>query len=56
MNDFQEHTDSERAGMAALSYIGLAMALVVGIGAASLIADYWTGLGVVAELIERVKQ
>ncbi len=29
MNDFQEHTDCERAAMAALSYIGLALAALV---------------------------
>lgn len=54
MDDFREHHDSERAAMAALSYIGLALTALVLSAAAAITADWWTGFGVVAELIERV--
>lgn len=56
MNDFQEHTNCERAAMAALSYIGLALAALVLSAAALLTADWWTGMDVVAQVAARVSQ
>lgn len=50
----KEAFDAERAAMAALSYLGLAIGLSVAVAAACLAADYWTGLDYGALLVRLI--
>jgi len=54
MNEHEQHFDAERAAMAALSYLGLALFVVVAVAAAALTADYWTGLDYGALLVRLI--
>ena len=44
MDHHAEHSEYERGAMAAIAYIGMALALLVCVAAAALVADYWTDL------------
>lgn len=52
MDRHAEHHEYERGAMAALAYIGLALALLLCVAAAALVADYWTDLDVVQRVVE----
>lgn len=54
MNEHEQHFDAERAAMVALSYLGLALFVVVAVAAAALTADYWTGLDYGALLVRLI--
>ena len=51
---FEQARDDERGAMAAICYIGMALALVVCVAAAALVADYWTDLAWARDVLAAV--
>ena len=54
MDRHAEHHEYERGAMAAITYIGLALALLVCVVAAALMADYWTDLTWARDVLQAV--
>lgn len=54
MNEHEQHFDAERAAMVALSYLGLALFVVVAVAAATLMADHWTDLTWARDVLQAV--